>query len=276
MNIKRILILSAVCVCAAACNYLDVVPLGSPKMDDLFRTHTQANKFACAMYSHVYQPNKYDINASMELCGGSHVKNVGQIGMFKIVSESSVAAGVRRIEAITGKKLEDMLYTMEDTIKGMRALFNNAPDLMGTLQRYISEHDDMKKEIEKFQAQAVENMKNQLVAHAESHNGVKVVKAVLPIAANAAKDLVFKVREAIPENLFCVIGSTENGRPLISVMISDDLVKNHELNAGALVREAGKLIQGGGGGQPHYATAGGKNADGLSAAVDKVIELAKL
>ena len=147
---------------------------------------------------------------------------------------------------------------------------------MGTLQRYISEHDDMKKEIEKFQAQAVENMKNQLVAHAESHNGVKVVKAVLPIAANAAKDLVFKVREAIPENLFCVIGSTENGRPLISVMISDDLVKNHELNAGALVREAGKFIQGGGGGQPHYATAGGKNADGLSAAVDKVIELAKL
>ena len=119
-------------------------------------------------------------------------------------------------------------------------------------------------------------MKNQLVAHAESHNGVKVVKAVLPIAANAAKDLVFKVREAIPENLFCVIGSTENGRPLISVMISDDLVKNHELNAGALVREAGKFIQGGGGGQPHYATAGGKNADGLSAAVDKVIELAKL
>ena len=134
----------------------------------------------------------------------------------------------------------------------------------------------MKKEIEKFQAQAVENMKNQLVAHAENRNGVKVVKAVLPIAANAAKDLVFKVREAIPENLFCVIGSTENGRPLISVMISDDLVKNHELNAGALVREAGKLIQGGGGGQPHYATAGGKNADGLSAAVDKVIELAKL
>ena len=213
---------------------------------------------------------------SVEFCGGIHVKSTGHIGMFKIVSESSVAAGVRRIEAITGKKLEDLLYTMEDTIKGIRALFNNAPDLMGAMQRYINEHDDMKKEIEKFQAQAVENMKNQLVAHAESHNGVKIVKAVLPIAANAAKDLVFKVREAIPENLFCVIGSTENGRPLISVMISDDLVKSHELNAGALVREAGKLIQGGGGGQPHYATAGGKNADGLTAAVDKVLELAKL
>ena len=196
--------------------------------------------------------------------------------MFKIVSESSVAAGVRRIEAITGKKLEDMLYTMEDTIKGMRALFNNAPDLMGTVQKYISEHDGMKKEIEKFQAQAVENVKNQLVSHAETINGIKVVKSVLPMSANAAKDLAFKIRAAIPENLFCVIGTEENGRPLISVMISEDLVKSHNLNAGMLVREAGKQIQGGGGGQPHYATAGGKNPDGLHAAVDKVIELAKL
>jgi alanyl-tRNA synthetase len=196
--------------------------------------------------------------------------------MFKIVSESSVAAGVRRIEAITGKKLEDMLYTMEDTIKGMRALFNNAPDLMGTVQKYISEHDGMKKEIEKFQAQAVENVKNQLVSHAETINGIKVVKSVLPMSANGAKDLVFKIRAAIPENLFCVVGTEENGRPLISVMISEDLVKSHNLNAGMLVREAGKLIQGGGGGQPHYATAGGKNPDGLHAAVDKVIELAAL
>ncbi|MBO7418617.1 MAG: alanine--tRNA ligase, partial [Bacteroidaceae bacterium] len=167
-------------------------------------------------------------------------------------------------------------YSMEDTLKNLRILFNNAPDLMGTVRKYIGEHDGMKKEIERFQAQSVETMKNQLVAHAENHNGVKVVKSVLPISANAAKDLVFKVREAIPEKLFCVIGSVEGGRPLISVMISEDLVKNHELNAGTLVREAGKLIQGGGGGQPHYATAGGKNTDGLRAAVDKVIELAKL
>ncbi|MBQ8008166.1 MAG: alanine--tRNA ligase, partial [Bacteroidaceae bacterium] len=102
------------------------------------------------------------------------------------------------------------------------------------------------------------------------------VKAVMPLAANAAKDLVFKIREAVPENLFCVIGTVENGRPLISVMISENLVKDHNLNAGAMVREAGKLIQGGGGGQPHYATAGGKKAEGLTAAVDKVLELAKL
>ena len=96
------------------------------------------------------------------------------------------------------------------------------------------------------------------------------------MSANGAKDLVFKLRAAIPERLFCVIGTVENGRPLISVMISEDLVKDHNLNAGSMVREAGKLIQGGGGGQPHYATAGGKNPDGLHAAVDKVIELANL
>ena len=213
---------------------------------------------------------------SVEFCGGIHVKSTGHIGMFKIVSESSVAAGVRRIEAITGKNLEDMLYVMEDTLKGVRALFNNTPDLMGAMQRYINEHEGMKKEIEKFQAQTVENIKEKLVSHAETINGVKVVKSVMPLAANAAKDLVFKIREAVPENLFCVIGTKENGRPLISVMISENLVKDHNLHAGTLVREAGKLIQGGGGGQPHYATAGGKNVEGLAAAVDKVLELAAL
>ena len=213
---------------------------------------------------------------SVEFCGGIHVKSTGHIGMFKIVSESSVAAGVRRIEAITGKRLEDVIYTMEDTLKGLRSLFNNAPDLMGTIQKFIGEHDGMKKEIEKFQAQAVENVKERLLAHAETINGVTVVNSVFPMSANGAKDLVFKIRAAVPENLFCVIGTIEGNRPLISVMISDDLVKEHNLNAGALVREAGKLIQGGGGGQPHYATAGGKNADGLRAAVNKVIELAKL
>ena len=102
------------------------------------------------------------------------------------------------------------------------------------------------------------------------------MKAVLPIEANAAKDLVFKVRETIPEQLICVIGSTANNKPLLSVMLSEDMVKDHNLNAGQMVREAAKLIQGGGGGQPHYASAGGKNLDGISAAVDKVIELANL
>ena len=99
-----------------------------------------------------------------------------------------------------------------------------------------------------------------------------MVSTILPIAAQGAKDLVFKIRQAIPENLLCVLGTVDNGKPMLSVMLSDDMVANHNLNAGQLVREAAKLIQGGGGGQPHYATAGGRNTDGLSAAVDKVIE----
>ncbi|MGX8683014.1 MAG: alanine--tRNA ligase, partial [Bacteroidales bacterium] len=138
---------------------------------------------------------------SVEFCGGIHVKSTGHIGMFKIVSESSVAAGVRRIEAITGKRLEDLLYTMEDTLKGLRAMFNNAPDLMATVQKFISEHDGMKKEVEKFQAQAVENIKDKLLAHAETYNGIKIVRSVMPMSASAAKDLVFKIRAAVPERL---------------------------------------------------------------------------
>lgn len=134
----------------------------------------------------------------------------------------------------------------------------------------------MKHELEQFQQQAVETLKEKVVSKAQTINGVQVVRAILPIEAQMAKDLVFKVREAIPENLVCVIGSKFQGKPLLSVMLSDDMVKEHQLNAGQMIREAAKLIQGGGGGQPHYASAGGKDVDGLSAAVDKIVELANL
>ena len=120
----------------------------------------------------------------------------------------------------------------------------------------------MKKDVEKFQAQAVERAKDKLVENAKEINGVKVVTAVLPMEPAAAKDLVFKVREALPENMICVVGSVYNDKPMLSVMFSDDMVKDHGLNAGKMIREAAKLIQGGGGGQPHYAQAGGKNKDG--------------
>ena len=210
---------------------------------------------------------------SVEFCGGIHAQSTGRIGFFKIISESSVAAGVRRIEAITGQNFEESLYVMEDTLNAVRALFNNAKDLPGVLKKYIEEHDGMKKEIESFQAQAVETIKNQLLERVEDIDGMKVVKAVLPLAPDAAKDLVFKLRAAIPENMLAVIGTFSADKPSLNVMISDNLVNDRQLNAGKLVREAAKLIQGGGGGQPHFATAGGKNKEGLSAAVDKVVEL---
>ena len=213
---------------------------------------------------------------SCEFCGGIHAQSTGRIGMFKIVSESSVAAGIRRIEALTGKTCEEAYYALEDSMRQIKALFNNAKDLQGVIAKYIEEHDAMKKDIEAFRAQAVERMAKTLVEKASVVNGVNVIKAVIPFEPSAAKDLVFKIREALPENLLCVIGSTANEKPMLSVMLSDDMVSCHDLNAGKMVREAARLIQGGGGGQPHYAQAGGKNLDGISAAVDKVIELANL
>lgn len=213
---------------------------------------------------------------SVEFCGGIHARATGSIGMFKIMSEASVAAGIRRIEAKTGRECEELMYNLEDAIRALKAMFNNTKDLEGTVQKYISEHDELKKQVEKFTAEAIERLKEKLLANPRIINGVKVYTSVLPIKPEQAKDLVFKVRAAEPEHSLCVVGSVYDNRPMLNVIISEDLVKDQGMNAGQLVREAAKLIQGGGGGQPHFASAGGKNPDGISAAVDKVIELANL
>ena len=213
---------------------------------------------------------------SCEFCGGIHATSTGRIGFFKIVGESSVAAGVRRIEAMTGETCENAIYALEDTLRDLKSMFNNAKDLKAVLTKFVEENDSIKKELESFRAQAVSRAAKNMVEHAETVNGVHVVKAVLPIDPASAKDIVFKVREALPEKLVCVLGSVYENRPLLSIMLSDDMVKDYNLNAGKMIREAAKLIQGGGGGQPHYAQAGGKNADGIHSAVDKVIELISL
>ena len=213
---------------------------------------------------------------SCEFCGGIHARATGKIGFFKIISEASVAAGIRRIEAKTGRECEELLYQTEDMLRAVKAFFNNAKDLQGVIKKYIDEHDAMKKEIEGFQAQAVERAAKQLVEKARDVNGVKVVTAVLPMNPAAAKDLAFKIRAAVEGSLLCVLGTHADNKPQLSIMMSEDMVSDHSLNAGQMVREAAKLIQGGGGGQPHFAQAGGKSVDGLSAAVDKVVELAKL
>ncbi|MBR1449641.1 MAG: alanine--tRNA ligase, partial [Prevotella sp.] len=213
---------------------------------------------------------------SCEFCGGVHASSTGRIGFFKILSESSVAAGIRRIEAKTGRECEDLLYVMEDHLKAIKQFFNNAKDLEGVIQKYIEEHDQMKKEIESFQAQAVERTKDYLLTEVQAVNGVNVITRVIGMPPASVKDLVFQLRAAVQAPFLCVIGSHYQGKPTLSIMMSDDLVKDHGLNAGQMVREAAQLIQGGGGGQPHYATAGGKSVDGLSAAVDKVIQLANL
>ena len=213
---------------------------------------------------------------SCEFCGGIHASSTGRIGFFKILSESSVAAGIRRIEAKTGRECEDLMYVMEDHLKAVKAFFNNAKDLEGVIKKYIDEHDAMKKEIEQFQAQAVERMKNYLMTEIQTINGVNVITRVINMQPSSVKDLVFQLRASVKAPFLCAIGSVSQDKPMLSIMMSDDLVKDHGLNAGQMIREAAKLIQGGGGGQPHYAQAGGKNVEGLTAAVDKVIELAKL
>ena len=211
--------------------------------------------------------------SSIEFCGGTHVSATGKIGMVKIISESSVAAGVRRIEAVTGAKVEEMLDSIQDTLDDLRALFNNAPDLKAAIRKYIDENAGLKKQVEAFMKEKEADIKAKLIESAKEIHGVKVIRSVLPMPADTVKNIAFQLKGQIPENLFVAIGSAFENKPMLTVIISDDLVKNG-LNAGQLVREAAKLIQGGGGGQPHFATAGGKNPDGLSAAVDKIIELA--
>ena len=210
---------------------------------------------------------------SIEFCGGTHVAATGHIGMVKIVSESSVAAGVRRIEALTGARVEGMLDAFQDTIRDLKALFNNAPDLGIAIRKYIDENAGLKKQVEEFRKEKEAQLKETLLRKVKEVNGVKLVKFCAPLPADAVKNIAFQLRGEITENLFFVAGTEFEGKPMLTVMLSDNLVATG-LKAGVLVKEAAKLIQGGGGGQPHFATAGGKNPEGLAAAVDKVVELA--
>jgi alanyl-tRNA synthetase len=211
---------------------------------------------------------------SVEFCGGTHVHATGCIGVFKIISESSVAAGVRRIEAVTGKRAEEMFDMLQDTLTGLKALFNNAPDLENTIRRYLDENAELKKKVEDFMHEKEAVMKDKLIQSAQDRGGIKLIRLCSSVPSEMIKNIAFQLRAEV-DNVFFVAGTEENNRPLLTVSISDSLVAKG-LKAGMLVKEAAKLIQGGGGGQPHFAQAGGKNVDGLSAAVDKVIELAHL
>lgn len=213
---------------------------------------------------------------SVEFCGGCHASSTGRIGMVRIVSESSVAAGVRRIEAVTGSKVEDLIDTFQDLVKDIAAFFNNVPDLKTAIRKAIEENADLKKKVEEATKEKVIRLKEKMLAKATEKNGVKVITGVYPLPAAAMKDIAFQLRGEITENLFFACGSVEGGKPMLTVMISEDLVKGHGLHAGQLVREAAKLIQGGGGGQPHFATAGGKDSEGLHQAVAKLMELAAI
>ncbi len=213
--------------------------------------------------------------SSVEFCGGCHASATGNLGMVRIISESSIAAGVRRIEAITGKAVEDMLDKTQDLVNDLRGLLNNAPNLIDVVKKAIADNKELQEQVDQFKAAKAQETKKELVANAKDINGVKVVAGVAPVDAQNAKDIAFQLRAQFPENLLVVIGSAAEAKPTLTVAFSDDLVKAGK-NAGKIIRDAAKLMQGGGGGQAHFATAGGKNVDGLKAAVDKVVELAEL
>ena len=209
---------------------------------------------------------------SIELCGGVHIQATGQIGMFKIVSEGSVAAGVRRIEAVTGLKAEEMLDDYQDLIIGLKQLFNNAPDLKGAIEKYIEENAGLKKQLEEFVKEKAVMLKERLLSKAKDINGIKLITHTGEMPADIVKDIAFALRGEVSGNMIFAAATIANGKPMLTLMISDSLVAQG-LDAGRIVKEAARAIQGGGGGQKHFATAGGKNADGLSVALDKMIEL---
>ena len=209
--------------------------------------------------------------SSVEFCGGCHASSTGCIGMVRIMSESSVAAGVRRIEAITGKAVEEQMDKLQDMITGLRGLFNNAPDLVGTIQKAISDNADLKKQVEDIMHERAAELKKEILSKQTEVNGFKVLKAITPLGPEFVKDIAFQLRAEV-ENSIVVIGSVAGGKPLLTAAASDSAVAAG-VNVGKNIREAAQLMQGGGGGQPHFATAGGKNADGIHAAVEKLIEL---
>ena len=209
---------------------------------------------------------------SIELCGGVHIQTTGQIGMFKIVSEGSVAAGVRRIEAVTGLKAEEMLDDYQDLIIGLKQLFNNAPDLKGAIEKYIEENAGLKKQLEEFVKEKAVMLKERLLSKAKDINGIKLITHTGEMPADIVKDIAFALRGEVSGNMIFAAATIANGKPMLTLMISDSLVAQG-LDAGRIVKEAARAIQGGGGGQKHFATAGGKNPDGLSVALDKMIEL---
>ena len=206
---------------------------------------------------------------SIEFCGGVHAASTGRIGMFKIISESSIAAGVRRIEAITGEAVENMVASLQDTINGLKALLPGS-SLEASVKKAIEENASLKKQLEEFQKEKAGQVKSQLISQAKDVNGIKVISAVISASAAMVKDMVFGIRAELPASTIVIVGSEEAGKPMLTVSVSEDLTSR--FNAGQMVREAAKLIQGGGGGQPHFATAGGKNPEGLQAAVDSIIK----
>ena len=208
---------------------------------------------------------------STELCGGTHTSATGTIGIFKIVSESAISAGVRRIEAVTGEASESVIYAAQDMISSLEQMVHN-PKVLQAIEKIIESNDALSREVAEMRKEKVEKLAEGLAENTPLRNGVKLISHTAKYAPEVMKDLAFGLRQRVSERLVMVIGNLFDGKPTLNIMLSDDMVAAG-IDAGAVVREAAKLMNGGGGGQKHYATAGGKNPDGLQAAVDKAVEM---
>lgn len=215
----------------------------------------------------------FDENFSRELCGGTHVTSTGKIGQFKIISESAVAAGIRRIEAITADKAEAFINKELEELNSIRTLLKTSSETAKQVEALQEENKRLKKELEKMVAAQASGLKDKLKSIIEEINGINYIAAKLPITdANAVKTLAFQLEKELG-NAVIVLGAIIKEKPQLTVMISQDVIDKHGLNAGQMIREMAKSIQGGGGGQPHFATAGGRNTEGLEEALAKSKEL---
>ena len=214
----------------------------------------------------------FDPEYSIELCGGTHVPATGQIGMFKVTSEAAIAAGIRRIEAITADVVEEMVYEQEDLIGSLKEIFKNQKDLVKSAQALVDEKKALEHQIDEMKREKVASMKYDLKKQAVNINGVNFIATKLDGDVQTAKDLAFQMKDIV-DDLFLVIGTESGGKANLTVIISENLAKAKGLNAGQIVREIAKEIQGGGGGQPHFATAGGKNPAGIEKAFEKAREM---
>lgn len=211
--------------------------------------------------------------SSVELCGGTHVKNTGNIGIIKILSESSIAAGIRRIEAVTGSAVEDIIYDIQSTLKQAAALLNTT-NLIQAVEKTINENADLKKEAENVMQERIKATAEKLLAEKDIINGINVCLMTGVRIPDMVKGVAFAIKEKSPSSTIFIGATTYKEKPMLTVMATEDMVKAG-FNASAMVKEAAKLIQGGGGGQPQFAQAGGKNADALSLAIDKLTEIIK-
>ena len=210
--------------------------------------------------------------SSTEFCGGTHIHSTGRIGTFRILSESSVAAGVRRIEAVSGDAAEEYLYGIDDMLQSIRGLFNNSPQLITAIKKMLEENADLGRQVGDFVRQQTSEVKRRLLEQRVEVNGIRLFLVRREAPAEIIKDIAFQIAGELNEPFVFIAGTPQQDKASLTLMLSKDLVESRGWNASQLIRSAAKHIQGGGGGQPHFATAGGKNPDGLSAAVDELLE----